>query len=64
MDPATYAQTVVAKVIQADPPEIIWAGQSSTLVWLIELVGMQWFYVFSLSRKYGLNKPITTRTKT
>jgi len=63
MDPATYTQTVIGKVVQKDPSQTIWAGQSSTFVWLLELLGMQWFYGYSLPRKYGLDKPITRSTE-
>jgi hypothetical protein len=64
MDPAIYTQTVVDKAVQKNPPEIIWAGQSSNFVWLLELLGMHWFYGYSLSRKYRLNMPIARSNKT
>jgi len=51
-----YAEQVVKKIIHKSPPERIWLGGSSTLVWLVETLGIQWVYRGMFSKEYGLDK--------
>lgn len=51
-----YAEVVVKKVVQKQPPEQIWAGNNSSTVWWIENLGLSWILPIILRRQYGLNK--------
>ena len=55
MDTETYAQEVATKVASTKPPDEIWKGNSAFGVWLLEVLGWQWFYEFYFSRMFGLN---------
>lgn len=38
-----YARTVVAKTLRSSPPATVWRGSMSTLVWLAQRLGWDWF---------------------
>jgi hypothetical protein len=51
-----YAEAVVNKVIQKQPPEQIWEGNNASTIWWIEKLGLRWILPSILQRQYGLNK--------
>lgn len=56
-----YTEQVIKKVIQRTPPHRIWVGGNSTLVWLIETLGLQWVYGIMFNREYGLNQLVASK---
>jgi hypothetical protein len=51
-----YAEAVVNKVIQKQPPEQIWEGSNAGTIWWIENLGLRWILPIILRSQFGLSK--------
>lgn len=50
-----YTRQVVQKVMLSNSPKKLFIGGNSTMVWLVETLGIQWIYGIMFRKEYGLD---------